>query len=78
MSERLNKQVKRVDEAEGTILVVEDDYNEMSRAQTKINKTVAALWAKVEDLKAPSCRSNIQVVDIAESAAIDNTVLFVE
>ncbi|KAJ1201674.1 hypothetical protein NDU88_005480 [Pleurodeles waltl] len=42
MSERLDKQVEHVDEVELRISAVEDDYNAMSEAQTKTDKTVAA------------------------------------
>ncbi|KAJ1199142.1 hypothetical protein NDU88_002980 [Pleurodeles waltl] len=75
MTEHLNKQVERVDEAERRISTVEDNCNSMSQAQTR---TAAALRAKVEDLEARSPRSNIRVVCTAESLAIDNMELFME
>ncbi|KAJ1160729.1 hypothetical protein NDU88_001222 [Pleurodeles waltl] len=78
MTERLDNQVELVDEAERRISAVEDKCNNVSQAQTQADRTVAALRAKVEDLEARSRRSNIRVVGITESTAIDNMELFVE
>ncbi|KAJ1175820.1 hypothetical protein NDU88_001105 [Pleurodeles waltl] len=62
----LDKQVECVDEAEHRISVMEHDYNAMSQAQTKTDKTVTGLQAKVVDLEARCHRSNILVVVLAE------------
>ncbi|KAJ1119718.1 hypothetical protein NDU88_007903 [Pleurodeles waltl] len=77
--EWLDKQVECVDEAERRISAVEDDYNEISQTKTKkTDRIVTALREKVEDLEVRSRSSNIRVVGIAESRAIDNMEHFIE
>ncbi|KAJ1144000.1 hypothetical protein NDU88_010302 [Pleurodeles waltl] len=78
MTERLDKQVEHVDEADRRISAVECKCNNVLQAQTQEDRTVAELRAKVEDLEVCSCRSNIQVVGIAESTAVKNMEHFVE
>ncbi|KAJ1154576.1 hypothetical protein NDU88_007322 [Pleurodeles waltl] len=78
ISEHLDKNAERLDTAECRISEDEDDYNTVASAQSKMDTTAAVLQAKVQDLKVLSRRSNIRVVGIAESTAIDNMEHYIE
>ncbi|KAJ1131764.1 hypothetical protein NDU88_010097 [Pleurodeles waltl] len=77
MSERLHKYAECLDAAERRISEVDVDHNTVASAQSKMDKTTATLQAKVDDLEACSRRSNIRVVSIAESTAIDNMECYI-
>ncbi|KAJ1123575.1 hypothetical protein NDU88_002043 [Pleurodeles waltl] len=72
MSKRLGKHAERLNSAEHLISEVKDQHTTFASSQSKMDKTITMLQAKVEDLEVNSRRSNIRVVDIAESTAIDN------
>ncbi|KAJ1153245.1 hypothetical protein NDU88_006006 [Pleurodeles waltl] len=59
MSEGLDKQAERINAAEHRISMVEGYHNTVALAQSKMDKTVAVLQARVKDLEARSHRSNI-------------------
>ncbi|KAJ1115234.1 hypothetical protein NDU88_003460 [Pleurodeles waltl] len=53
ITEWLDKQMKRVDEAEHRISAVEDNCNTVSQAQTQADRTVAALRAQYHGDRCP-------------------------
>ncbi|KAJ1175711.1 hypothetical protein NDU88_000998 [Pleurodeles waltl] len=78
MTERLDKHAKRLDATERIISDIEDDQATIYATQSKMDKTLTALQARVEDLKASCHRNNLRVVSIAEPTFIDNMEKYIE
>lgn len=77
-SERLDKHTERLDMAERRLSEAEDDQVQIDAKQKKMEKQLAGMTAKAEDLEARSCRSNISLMGISETTNMGPMERYVE
>ncbi|KAJ1084137.1 hypothetical protein NDU88_004290 [Pleurodeles waltl] len=78
MSEHLNKQAERLDQAERWVSAVEDGQTALATGQLKVSTELGTLRHKMDDLESHSQRNKLCIVGIAESTSIANMENFIE
>ena len=76
MTERLDKHTERLDMVERR--VAEKEQVSTAEAQRQVEKTLAAVQAKAEDLEARSRRNNLRILGLPESTHVTNMETFIE